>query len=135
MDYARGALIERYLIKANTIEQRFVLERPWPQGRDLVITGAIKSNGKMAATKHGWIWRDDSGVVTLSEVTVFDATGKVLPARMQVTDTRSTIQVAASDLANAVYPVTIDPEIGTNDFRVSDTRTRDSQIEKMRPSN
>ncbi|HUT42372.1 MAG TPA: hypothetical protein VM011_13650, partial [Gammaproteobacteria bacterium] len=120
VDFARDGLIERYLIKASTIEQRFVLERPWPQGRDLVISGAIESKGTMEASGHGWVWRDASGVVTLGQVTVFDATGKVLPARMQVTDTRSTIQVAAADLAGATYPVTIDPEIGTNDFRISD---------------
>ncbi len=120
VDFARGGLIERYLIKADTIEQRFVLERPWPQGRDLVITGAIESKGKMESTARGWVWRDASGVVTLGQVTVFDATGRVLPARMQVTDTYSTIQVAAADLAGAAYPVTIDPEIGSNDFRISD---------------
>jgi hypothetical protein len=119
VDFARDGLIERYLIKANTIEQRFVLERPWPQGRDLVITGAIESKGRMKSTTQGWVWRDAAGVVSLGQVTVFDATGKVLPARMQVTDTRSTIQVAAADLAGAVYPVTIDPEIGSNDFRIS----------------
>ncbi len=96
VDFARGGLIERYLIKAATIEQRFVLERPWPLDRDLVITGAINSKGKMEPTAQGWVWRDASGVVTLGQVTVFDATGKVLPARMQVTDTHSTIQVAAS---------------------------------------
>ncbi|MGB5259356.1 MAG: hypothetical protein WBO34_02400, partial [Gammaproteobacteria bacterium] len=120
VDFVRAGLIERYLLKANTIEQRFVLERPWVKGRDLVITGAIKSQGRMESTDHGWVWRDASGVVTLGQVTVFDATGKTLAARMQVTDTRSTIQVAAADLAGAVYPVTIDPEIGTNDFRISD---------------
>jgi hypothetical protein len=123
VDYARNSLIERYLVKANTIEQRFVLERPWPKGQDLVITGAIKSKGKLEATDHGWVWRDDTGVVTLGQVTVFDATGRILPAQMQVTDTHSTIQVAATDLAGAVYPVTIDPEIGANDFRISDMGT------------
>ena len=123
VDFARGGLIERYLIKANTIEQRFVLEQPWPQGQDLVITGAIESKGEMESTDQGWVWRDTSGVVTLGQVTVFDATGRVLPAQMQVTATRSTIQVAAADLAGAVYPVTIDPEIGANDFRISDMGT------------
>jgi hypothetical protein len=120
VDFTRDGLTERYLIKANTIEQRFVLERPWSKGRDLVITGAIMSQGRMESTGHGWVWRDASGVVTLGQVTVFDAAGKVLPARMRVTDTHSMIQVAAADLDGAVYPVTIDPEIGTNDFRISD---------------
>jgi hypothetical protein len=120
VDYSRGGLIERYLIKAETIEQRFVLEQPWPQGRDLVISGAIRSKGRMTPTDDGWVWRDDTGVVTLGRVTVFDATGRVLPASMAVTATRSTITLAAADLEGAVYPVTIDPEIGSNDFRISD---------------
>ena len=120
VDFTRAGLIERYLIKADTIEQRFVLDRPWPKGRDLIITGAIASPGKVETTDHGWVWRDASGVVTLGQVTVFDATGNTLPATMAVTTDSSTITIAASDLAGATYPVTIDPEIGSNDFRISD---------------
>lgn len=39
---------------------------------------------------------------------------------MTVGPSHSKIQVAASELAAAHYPVTIDPEIGSNDFRLSD---------------
>jgi roadblock/LC7 domain-containing protein len=128
VDFTRAGLIERYLIKADTIEQRFVLDRPWPKGRDLIITGAIASPGKMETTDHGWVWRDASGVVTLGQVTVFDAAGNTLAATMVITTDSSTITIAAIDLAGATYPVTIDPEIGTNDFRISDMGSRDDFI-------
>jgi hypothetical protein len=65
------------------------------------------------------LWRDDKGVVTLGQVTVFDAKGQSLPAEMQVAQNSTLIRVDGKALAEAVYPVVIDPEVGT-DFRISE---------------
>ncbi len=119
--YQRGDITEQYLAKANTIEQRFVLGNPPAlDGRDFVITGNIQSDGEFASTADGWRWRNRNGEVKLGTVTVFDADGRILPAQMTVTSRQSEIVVAAEVLAAASYPVTIDPEIGANDFRISD---------------
>jgi len=53
-------------------------------------------------------------------VRVFDATGAQLPATWEVTAGATRLAVDGPALARAVYPVTIDPEIGANDFRLSD---------------
>jgi len=119
VDYIRPGYIERYLLKANTIEQRFILEQPYTAKKDLVIDGAIKSAGQFSTTATGWRWQDDNGAVNLGQVTVFDANGKILPASMHTTAEHSRITVAASVLHTAAYPVTIDPEIG-GDIRLSD---------------
>jgi len=119
VDYIHQNYTERYLLKTNSIEQRFIIERPYQKKHDLVIEGKISSKGKFETTANGWLWRDKQGVVSLGQVTVFDATGKTLPATMHTEANFSRITVAASDLKAAAYPVTIDPEIGSNDFGIS----------------
>ncbi len=119
--YDRGGVVEQYLPKAATVEQQFVIPEPLAlAGADLVVTGRVQSAGEFAATNEGWVWATEAGVVSLGGVTVFDAQGKELPATMQATDTETRIEVDGASLALASYPVTIDPEIGANDFRISD---------------
>jgi hypothetical protein len=78
------------------------------------------SAGTFAATPQGWEWRTEQGAVNLGAVKVVDATGQTVPATMEVTTEETRITVAGTALAQATYPVTIDPEIGANDFRISD---------------
>ncbi len=121
VDYDRGALIERYLCRMGAVEQQFVLpRRVSSEPQDLIIEGDIRSAGSFEATSEGWLWRDARGVVSLGRVTVFDAAGSILPARMEVTAAAVRLTVDGMALARASYPVTIDPEIGTDDFRISD---------------
>ena len=120
IDYHRGDVTERYRLRTDCIEQEFVLHRPPPADRDFVVTGSIAAEGRFESHPRGWLWRHPGGsVVSLGGVSVFDSEGKKLEARMEVAADRSTITVAAAGLAAASYPVTIDPEIGTNDFRIS----------------
>ncbi len=121
VNYHRGEIIERYVIKSKTIEQQFIIEAPPRElGQDFWITGRVETNGKLETSDRGWLWRDQNGVVSLGRVTVIDAKGNLLPASMEVEDDQTRIRVAGLALAHANYPVTIDPELGTNDFRISD---------------
>lgn len=123
--YERGAVIEQYLFHANAIEQQFILPRALPLGHaDLVIAGRVTSAGEFETDKTGGgVWRTDGGAVHLGQVYVYDAAGRELPAHMSVTATATRIQVDGQALAHATYPVTIDPEIGADDFRLSDMGT------------
>ncbi len=118
--YDRGALVEEYVARTNGVEQRFVLPRPLPAGGDLALVGRVASAGSFEPLAQGWHWRDESGAVTLGQVLAYDATGTALPATMEVTATSTRIVLDGAALASARYPVTIDPEIGANDFRISD---------------
>jgi len=114
-------LTEQYVLREGSLEQQFVLAEPLPlQGADLVVRGRIDSPGRFERTERGWRWRTDRGEVTLGEVTVFDATGARLPATLAVSATETRLTVDGPALTRAVYPVTLDPEIGANDFRISD---------------
>ncbi len=119
VEYIHSQYTERYLLKAQTIEQRFIIEKPYRAKHDLVIEGSIDSAGQFATTDTGWRWHNAEGAVNLGQVTVFDAKGKLLPATMHTSARHSNITIAASDLHGAHYPVTIDPEIGS-DTRLSD---------------
>lgn len=120
IEYRRGNITEQYIPRTHSIEQRFVLkERPAHQD-DLVIRGQVDCEGDLESHAAGWLWRGENGKVTsLGGVKVFDALGQVLPATMSVTRNSTEIIVDGSALAMADYPVTVDPEIGTNDFKIS----------------
>ena len=119
--YDRGTVVEQYVTQLDSIEQQFVIAEPLELGdQDLVVAGTIQSPGAFETTGNGWLWRTDSGVISLGDVTVLDANGRELEASMTVSATETRIVVDAAALRDAVYPLLIDPEIGTNDFRISD---------------
>lgn len=119
--YPRDGLVEQYLAQANSLEHQFVLLKKLQlDGADLVITSRVDSPGVFEANSQGWLWRDSASVVSLGHVRVVDAHDHVLPAIMRVTEDETRIIVDGAALARATYPVLIDPEIGTNDFRISD---------------
>ena len=119
--YRRGPIEERYLPRKTGVEQQFVLHEPLElSGADLVIAGRVESAGRFEETDSGWQWSTEAGAVTLGEVYAFDARGNEIPARMIVAAHSTRIEVDGAALARAAYPVTIDPEIGANDFRISD---------------
>jgi hypothetical protein len=121
ISYFRGFLEERYLFGSNHVEQQFVLPDPIPlHGADLVIEGKVRCDGRLERCDQGWIWRTNAGVVSIGDVRVYDASGRDLSASLTVWPSGTRIVVDGVALALAEYPVTIDPEIGTNDFRVSD---------------
>jgi hypothetical protein len=113
--------VEQYLARHDTIEQQFIIPQlPTLDGLDLVIAGQVTSLGTFATSREGWIWQTAEGTVRLGDVRVYDAAGQSLPAAMAVTAEETRITVNGAALAQATYPVTIDPEIGANDFRLSD---------------
>lgn len=118
VSYPRDGITEQYLAGVKSIEQRFVLHERINE--DFVVSGRVNCDGDFETHDRGWIWRaEDGNVVSLGGVTVFDADGARLPATMEVTASSTRISVPGTALAMASYPVTIDPEIGTNDFLVS----------------
>ena len=120
----RGPVREQYLVGVRSVEQRFVIDQPLAlQGEDLVIDGRVSCDASLERSDQGWVWRNDEGVITLADVHVYDADGHTLAAAMAVNPASTQIVVDGLALAGASYPVTIDPEIGTNDFRISDMGT------------
>ena len=121
VEYDRGGVIEQYVPRAATVEQQFILPAPLAlDGADLTIMGRVTTPATFEATDAGWQWATAAGAVTLGDVTVFDAEGARLPATLAVSADTTRIVVDGAALETATYPVTVDPEVGTNDFRISD---------------
>ncbi|HQP44276.1 MAG TPA: hypothetical protein PLV66_11410 [Thermoanaerobaculales bacterium] len=119
--YDRCALLEDYRLQVSSFEQLFVIPEPLPLGgEDLVVAGAVSCDGDLSETDEGWAWRAARGEVTLGRVTVLGADGEPIPARFEVSEGATRIVVDGGALLAAAYPVTIDPEIGSNDYRISD---------------
>lgn len=117
--YDRGTFSEEYIIKHHSIEQQFIVNEAPKVIHDIVLEGKIESDGAFTKTKDKWTWGNGIGQVTLSNVFAFDAGNRPVPAMMEVSEESSRITILASDLETVQYPLTIDPEIGTNDFRIS----------------
>lgn len=133
--YDRGPIVEQYVTKLDVIEQQFVIPEPLPlDDQDLVIAGAIQSNGVFETAGNGWLWRTEAGVISLGDVTVLDATGRELEASMSVSSTATRIVVDAAALLDAVYPLLIDPAVGTNDFRISDMGLNAEEFDASAPA-
>jgi hypothetical protein len=112
VSYDRHGLVERYFLSAISIEQQFVIPGPLPlSGENLVVEGAIESDGQFETSSQGWLWRTDDGVVSLRDVTVYDADGQVIPATMTTTSTGTRIEVDGPALALAAYPVLTLPRL------------------------
>ena len=121
VNYNYGALIERYIIKRSSIEQQFILnENIFSPGSDIVLTGAINSSGVFSNTNNKNIWKNDKGVINFFKLKVLDAKGRILHAKLDVKSDQASITLLAQEVHNATFPITIDPEIGTNDLRISD---------------
>jgi len=119
--YDRCVLSEEYRLKESSVEQLLVIPEPLPLGgQDLVVTGTVSCEGELFEDQGGWAWRGPHGEVTMGRVTVLDAEGKTLAARFEVTSSSTRLVVDGTGLLTAAYPVVVDPELGSNDYRISD---------------
>lgn len=125
--FYRGNITEQYVFKGSSIEQQFIINRQAGITGDLVIEGQIESNGDFARADGGWSWTNGLAKVYMGDVFVFDASGKSIPASMQVTGQSSRIVVGADYLKNATFPVVIDPQIGPDDFVLANSYSRSYQ--------
>ena len=122
VDYHRGNITERYVFRSNTVEQIFLVhERPLEN--ELVIRGAVQAKGTNSSfgkKEDHWAWSTSDCEVTLGELYVYDATNAPVQACFYVAEGYTRIEISGSEMDQAVFPLTIDPEIGTDDFRISD---------------
>ncbi len=109
-------VVEAYDVRDDGVEQTFVLERRLAHAGDLVIRGRLDSELRAddGAFAHAAIdFRDASGrdVVRYGAATVIDATGARLPMQSRHVDGVIELVVPGAWLANAAYPVVVDPLI------------------------
>ncbi|MCU0867849.1 MAG: hypothetical protein MUC36_29030, partial [Planctomycetes bacterium] len=115
--YDHGAIVELYEVRAEGLEQSFVLaERP-PAG-ELVVTGALTTPLRLptAAGEHGPLslqLADGREAVRYGAAVCIDAAGHTTPMTTEVDGERIRLCVPAAVIASAVFPLVIDPLIAT----------------------
>ncbi|HLU39239.1 MAG TPA: hypothetical protein VK081_07625, partial [Planctomycetota bacterium] len=107
----RGALVERYDIHPDRVEQKFEIRAP--VGGDLAI--ALRVTTELTAERDGGGLRFTNalGRVGYSAAVLVDARGRHLPMTTEYDAGRITLRAAAATLADAAFPVTVDPVIAT----------------------
>ncbi|MCA8948985.1 MAG: hypothetical protein KDE27_05750, partial [Planctomycetes bacterium] len=116
-EYDHGAIVEAYDVLAAGLEQTFVLAARPPVTGDLVITG--RTAGELRAASRGpehapIVFRDAAGAAILSygSATAIDATGKTHAMTTAVDGEHVVLRLDGAWLADASYPVVVDPLIG-----------------------
>lgn len=110
--YDRGVMREQYVNREDGIEQRFVLLTP-----DLITQNGITLEGDLAtqldATRipgEGIVFSSrGTNYFVYGEAIAFDANNKKIPVVQEFSDRTVRFTLAASDLSDAIFPVTIDP--------------------------
>ncbi len=121
--YDHGTVVEAYDVRAEGIEQTFVFREPPSGSGDLRIVGefdcgdlSIRRTAAAADGRAGLQFADASGAVRLDygAAIAFDATGDSCPVRTEVDGRRVVLTVDAGWLANARWPVLVDPLLRPN---------------------
>lgn len=113
LEYRRGAVTEWYENRPEGLEQGFSLAQP-PEAGASTIELVLSVNGNLKACLdadgRGAQLRDQAGQTVLAyrDLSVADAQGKALPARLALAGSDLTIRV---DVAAAAWPIVVDPLI------------------------
>ena len=111
-EYDLGAIVEAYDVSREGVEQTFVLREP--VAGELVVRGRVGGDfaGSRSEPHHGAITlHDRQGLrsLTYGAATAIDAHGASLPITTSLDDGLIELRVPAAWLANAAYPVVVDP--------------------------
>jgi len=114
-EYRYAAVTEAYDVRLEGLEQTFVIaERPATPG-DIVVIGRfsslMKPTAEFANAHRSIDFADENGTVLVNygEAFVFDASGHKVAIDTSVIGDTITLTVPRSYLADATFPVTIDP--------------------------
>ena len=118
-EYHYPAIIEAYDVRVEGVEQTFVLDRRIAGGGNLEVTGeietALRAVDTPAAVQRPLAFTDSSGRerIRYGVALAIDAFGRERAVRSRFDSGRVTLTLDGDWLADAAYPVTIDPLIGT----------------------
>jgi hypothetical protein len=110
--FDRGAFVESYELAPTSIEQKFTFES-LPRVGDLSVR--ILVDGDFAASRdaQGILFTHVLGTVRYGTATVVDANGASAPVQETLDGLTIVLTVPASFLADAAFPITIDPIVTT----------------------
>jgi hypothetical protein len=111
----RGAFVESYELRPQSIEQTFVFAT-LPQRGELALHVPIASDLAGAETADGIEFQGELGRVVYGRATAIDALGRRSQATTELADGAITIRVDAGFVAQAALPLVVDPVLNTISF-------------------
>ncbi|HXX93072.1 MAG TPA: hypothetical protein VEN81_05530, partial [Planctomycetota bacterium] len=117
LSYGRAGVQEKYSLGKEALEQSFVIRELPAEGGDLVVTGKLETNVTPPAegSLGSRLSFMDQGaeVLHISDAAAVDAGGRRLPLSLAYAQGRISMTVPREWLAQAAFPVVIDPLIGS----------------------
>lgn len=116
-EYTLGGVVEAYDVRAEGLEQTFVIrQRPAILG-DLEVRGSITTALHAAATAaahQAIVFHDDAGkpILTYGAATAVDARGRRQPMTTRHEGGQMVLHLDGAWLADATFPIVVDPLLG-----------------------
>lgn len=112
--YPRGGVTERYVLRADGVEQVIVLDRssvPQDTTGDLKVGVGLESSLRMVPAPDHISFKDESdrSVLTFGSATAIDARGATRSLTYHVQGSRLEMVLDAAFVAKATFPLSIDP--------------------------
>jgi hypothetical protein len=112
------AVQEIYEARKEGVEQSWIIQHPlFRSTGDLTILGEVETSLSPIPSASGgidFVDQDGRYVTTYGQVTVIDDEGKRINIRPELKNSVLTITIPAHWLSDAVYPLIVDPLIGSN---------------------
>ena len=117
VEYALGPVVEAYDVRADGLEQTFVLAQRPGHGGDLCITGQVQTNlwTEPVAELHGdLLFHDEAGtpLVRYGRALAIDADGDTFAMTTTCQGDTITLRLPAAALEQADFPLVVDPLMG-----------------------
>ncbi len=110
--YARGGVTEIYELALDSLEQKFVFDA-LPAGGELALR--LRFATDLTASREGsaLVFSSSDGSVGYGAATIVDARGASAPVTTEIDGQAIVLRAPAAFLAQATFPVTLDPVIST----------------------
>lgn len=105
----RGAVVERYDLTVDDVEQKFVIASPF--AGDLALTLRVQTDLAAGRDAAGLRFGNTLGHVGYTNAELVDALGRRLPMQTDLVNGKIRLRAPAAMIAGAAFPVTVDPVI------------------------
>ena len=106
-------VIEHYEARADGVSVTWVLPQPLPGSGSLTVEARVDGLAYAGSTQNGFHFADDAGVARMrvGNATAVDSTGRKWELAMQSSGNSLRVDVPETILADATYPLAIDPTV------------------------
>jgi len=112
--FDRGGVTEVYEVSPGRMEQKFVFDS-LPHGADVAVEVQLETDLNRLSRQGELALQNEYGEVTYSHAVLVDAAGRQTAMTTKLTSDEKTIRIdiPAASLADAAFPVTVDPVLQT----------------------